>query len=151
MLALSGLFLIGLFGVATLGSQLQGLRARLGGARVAEVSPPPVSRVALGSGTMLTAGELWGLYNLDPAKADARFKDKSVEVTGTVSEVRRDFHGNFLLRLGAGQPFDSVRATLLGRVDGAHPVPARNQIVALRCMGRGAVIGAPLLESCVTL
>jgi hypothetical protein len=154
MIALAAAFVLALFGLATVGSQLPALHLHFGatrGAQAAQGSAPTRASLGLAAGTVHTATELWGLYNLDAAKADARFKDRTVDVTGTVSEVRHDFRGNLLLRLATGDSFDSVRAIVLDRDDGAHPAPARGQVVTLRCTGNGAVIGAPLLGRCVPL
>jgi tRNA_anti-like len=156
MLALAGFFLIALFGVATVGSQVPNLRRRFGRAHAAEATPPrdavsQATTAGLAAGTILTATELWDLYNLDADKADARFRDKTVNVTGTVADVRHDFRGNLLLRLSTSEPFDNVRATVLGRDDGPRPLATRGQVVTLHCTGHGALIGAPLLEGCVPL
>ena len=150
MLVLAGLFLIALFGVATVGAQTPLLHS-FPWSRAIEPAPAAATAASLRAPGMLTASELWGLYNVDVAKADARFKDKTFELTGTISDVRRDFRGNLLLKLAAGEPFDNVRATVFGRVESLGAVPGRGQIVALRCTGRGAVIGAPLLDGCVPL
>jgi hypothetical protein len=56
-----------------------------------------------------------------------------------------------MLKLATGEPFDNVRAIVLGHDDGARVLPARGQVVALRCTGRGSVIGAPQLDGCVQL
>jgi len=149
VLFFSGLFLIGLFAVATLSAQNASLRARLPWVHAEPPVAQPSARAA--SSGMLTASELWGFYNLDLAKADERFKDKTFDLTGTISDVRRDFRGNLLLKLATGEPFDNVRATVTGREEGLRAMPGRGQVVALRCTGKGAVIGAPLLEGCVQL
>jgi hypothetical protein len=152
MLLLASVFLIALFAVATLGMQSPSFRLSLSWLRAKDVSPavlaPPLAAPSPG---MLTAAELWGFYSVDPAKADVRFKDRIIDLTGTVSDVRRDFRGNVMLKLATGEPFDNVRAIVLGHDDGARVLPARGQVVALRCTGRGSVIGAPQLDGCVQL
>jgi hypothetical protein len=98
----------------------------------------------------ISAKELWGLYNIDGAGADARFKNKPVKVTGSVSDVRRDLGGGMVLRLVAGESFETVRATV-HRDFVPTAVPQRGQVVSLSCTGRGALIGSPLLDTCAPL
>ena len=96
----------------------------------------------------LTAAEIWALYNDDAVRADARFKGKTVAVTGTVSDVRRDFRGGFTLRLATGDALETVRATIVSHDDTGRSIPLRGQIVSLRCTGRGILIGSPSLDNC---
>jgi hypothetical protein len=146
----AGLFLIGIFAVATAGAQLPFPRL---GRKAADASPsaPPASAGSAAQGPAIeavTATELWGLYNLDPSRADARFKNRPVAVSGRVTEVRQDYHGNFIVRLGTDQPFDAVRATVMNRHDLGRSVPVVGQTVALNCTGHGALIGSPILDAC---
>jgi tRNA_anti-like len=155
LLLLSAVFLLLLFGFATVTQKvpfLSLLRGRdskpapaysISGALLLPQQAPPAG--------FMTAAELWGLYNLDRPEADARFKDKPVAITGTVGDVRRDYRGNILLRLVAGDSFESVRATVVAHDRGTMTVPTRGQTVALRCTGRGALIGSPLLEGCASI
>ena len=45
------------------------------------------------------------------AKADARFKNKDVAITGTVADVRRDYRGDLMLRLATGDALETVQLT----------------------------------------
>jgi hypothetical protein len=147
LLACAGFFLIGVFAVATAGAKLP--FARLMGRRAA--ASPAVQPALVAAGT-LTATELWDLYSLNAAKADALYKNKTFAITGRVAEVRRDFHNNLVLRLATEQPFETVRATVLNRSDErSHAMPNPGQTVALRCTGHGALIGSPILDACVPI
>ena len=97
----------------------------------------------------LSAAELWALYNIDDAKADARFKNKPVAITGTVADVRRDFHGDVMLRLATGETLETVRASIINHDDSGRTIPVRGQLVSLRCRGGGKLIGSPELEACL--
>jgi murein DD-endopeptidase MepM/ murein hydrolase activator NlpD len=145
LLAVASVFLIGLFAVAT-AAQLPSWRTPRAGDRTSVV----VEAREPAEGT-LTASQLWSLYNLDAARADARFKNRTVAITGRVREVRRDYRGNLLLRLATDSPFENVRASVVSREDSGRAVPVPGQVVSLRCLGRGAAIGAPVLDSCVAL
>jgi putative nucleic acid binding protein len=146
LLALAGLFLVGLFAVATLKLPFGLGRGRA--AVAAEAWSPFVVAARDPSHATLTAAELWSLYNGDSVRADARFKNKSVSVTGTVADVRRDYHGDFMLRLATGDALETVRATLVSHDDSGRSIPVRGQLVALRCTGRGKLIGSPVLDGC---
>lgn len=148
MLLVAGLFVIALFAVATASPRLpRFLRSRdvpTGAAPAATPAPslgPPIATI--------TAAELWASYSTNAAKADARWKDKPVVVTGAVVDARRDFRGKLFLRLATGDTLETVRAAVQSSVDGS--LPARGQVVSLRCTGRGAAIGSPLLGDCQPL
>jgi hypothetical protein len=152
LLVLAGVFLAGMFAVASAGSHLPFDRFREGSTIPAVGEAPPARAVpvpTLGNGESLTAAEIWEQYNLNAARADGRFKNKPLSVTGRVVDVRRDYGGNILLRLATGDALETVRATVVSRDDSGRAVPVRGQIVSLRCMGRGVLIGAPVLDACV--
>jgi hypothetical protein len=146
LLGAAGLFLVALFAVATVNQRLPfGL-----GRRVSAGPEPwaPYAAPADRSRATLTAAELWALYNVDAASADARFKGKPVSVTGTVADVRRDYRGDVMLRLSTGDALETVRAAIVSHDDSGRSIPARGQVVSLKCTGRGKLIGSPVLDSC---
>jgi hypothetical protein len=150
LLGMAGLFLIGLFGVATANQRLPfGL-----GSRRMNAGPEPWAPYAAPRGAVsatLTAAELWALYNVDAAAADARFKGKPVAITGTVADVRSDYRGDIMLRLSTGDALETVRAAIVNHDDSGRSIPIRGQVVSLRCTGRGALIGSPVLDSCTAI
>jgi hypothetical protein len=150
-LGLAGLFLAGLFAVAGLGSLLPTARVNDAlPAACAGANAPVAAPVApAGQPARLTAAELWAAYNLDAVRADRLYKDKPIVVTGRVLVVpTRDFRGNVVLRLGTGDALEMVRATLVRRDMLMDSLPAKGQTVSVACVGRGAAIGAPLLDNC---
>lgn len=149
MLFASGLFLAALFAVATLAPRLPFGR-RAANAVLVDWSPPtPISRdPAIPS---LSAAELWTAYNGNVSRADARFLHKTIDITGRINDVRRDFRGEVLLRLTTGEALETVRAALINHDDSGRSIPVRGQTVALRCRGAGMLIGSPVLEACVAL
>jgi hypothetical protein len=148
LLGLAGLFLIGLFAIATASQKLPfGLGRSRANAASESWSPYVVSGGDASRGAM-TAAELWAMYNDDASAANARFKNKPVAITGTVADVRRDFHGDYLLRLKTGDALETVRATIVSHDDSGRSIPVRGQIVSLRCTGRGSLIGSPVLDGC---
>jgi hypothetical protein len=146
LLGAAGLFILGLFAIATASQRLP---FGLGRAREAPESWSPYTAAARASGpATLTAAELWALYDDNGAAADARFKGKPVSVTGTVADVRRDFHGDVTLRLATGDALETVRATIVNHDDSGRSIPIKGQLVSLRCTGRGRLIGSPMLDAC---
>ena len=98
--------------------------------------------------TELSAAQLWLSYTRDPAAADRLFKGKSLLVSGTVRSVDRDFDGSMLVRLITGDPFETVNARMAVR-NQPQLLASKGKQVSLLCVGRGVMIGAPSLASCV--
>ena len=143
-----GLLMVGMFAVATggvLGPQAHpsGAAAALAPVVPRALPAPPASRTP-----EISATDLWMTYSRDPADADRRYRDRSLVVTGMLSSIGRDFGGGVVLRLGTGDAFSAVSATLATRNEPALAGLARGQVVSLICVGRGAIMGAPLLAGC---
>ena len=117
---------------------------------VAAAAPagPLAPRFAAGQTPELTAAELWSAYTRDPVAADRQYRQHSVQVTGTVRSVDRNFEGDMVIRLATPDPFDSVNATLATRNDPVLATLVKGRPVSLLCVGRGAMMGAPLLAGC---
>lgn len=109
----------------------------------------PAAAAPSGHPIQLTASELWAAYNRDIVTADHRYRGRTLEVTGTVVTVPvRDFRGFIVVRLGTGDAFETVHATLAARESAFLYTIAKGQSVLLSCTGRGALIGSPILDDC---
>jgi ribosomal protein L40E len=117
----------------------------------AEQPAPGSPRAGTAAGARLTAADLWLEYARDPAGADRRFRDRPVVVSGTVRSIERDFDGRLMIRLSTGGGIDTVNAKLAMRDDPAIAMVGKGRALSLGCIGRGALIGAPLLGSCSVL
>jgi hypothetical protein len=139
--AMGAMFAVaGLGSRASLGRSLEPLASARSKTRVPAAESPE---------TQLTASDLWAAYNKDTAAADRRFRDKRVAVVGTLVAVpTRDFDGSLILRLGTDDMFEAVRATLARRAGLTTASFAKGQLVSVSCTGRGALIGAPILDDC---
>lgn len=145
VLVLSGCLVAGMFAVATASALL---------------TPPPVPEAAPAwpkeaaapvmpkAASQVTAAELWAAYSRDRADADRQFRDKSVAVTGVVRSIERDFDGTLFARLSTGDAFETVNAKLATRNDPTMAGVVKGRVVSLLCVGRGALLGAPLLSGC---
>ncbi len=96
----------------------------------------------------VTATDLWMSYSRDAAGADRLYREHSVLVTGNVRSVDRNYEGEMVVRLGTGDAFETVNATLATRNDPMLGALTKGHPVSLLCVGRGALMGAPLLASC---
>jgi hypothetical protein len=149
LLGLAGGLMIAMFGVA-------GASALLPGSRPVEAQPVPTAPRAAAatppvttSGTPhVTATELWAAYTLDALAADRSYRDRSLVVSGIVRSVDRNYEGDMVVRLGTGDAFDTVNATLAARNDPALGVVSKGSAVSLICVGHGALMGAPQLSGC---
>jgi hypothetical protein len=148
LMGCAGLFLIGVFAVATAGAQLP--IPRFGPFGRKPTAQATVALPGAASPGTVTATELWSIYNVDPTRADAMYKNRPVAVSGRVIDVRRDLKGDLLVRLATDQPFDTVRATVTNP-NGLATIPSIGQTVALNCTGHGILIGAPILDACAPI
>jgi len=146
LLALSACLLLGMFAVATAGALMT--------PRVAETSyvvagetpgtVPSISATAV----KVDASDLWLAYSRGALEADRRFKDRPLLVTGTVRSVDRDFEGRMVVRFNTGDALEAVNARVALRNDQAALAIVKGRRVSLACIGKGALIGAPLLGDC---
>jgi len=148
-LALSACLLVGMFAVASAGSLLTPSRSPDVAADVpAATAMAQPGVVPTAPAATIEAVELWLAYNRVPAQADQRFKDRPLRVTGTVRSVERDFEGRIVMRLNTGDVFETVNARMALRNDSAALAIGKGRPVTLACIGRGALIGAPLVSDC---
>jgi hypothetical protein len=151
LLLLSGVLMVGMF-VAAVMSGSPGRAADLppvpASAGAARAAAPAIPAAAGAHTPEVSAGDLWSAYVRDRAAADRLYRDHSVIVSGTVRAVDRNYEGDMVVRLGTPDAFDAVNATLATRNDPAVTGLAKGRPVSLLCVGRGALMGAPLLGSC---
>ncbi len=149
LLVLSFCLVAGMFAAAGASALVAPARAPdmpMVGAGTGAVETVPGPDVA--GATSVGAADLWAAYARDPAGADRQFRDRSLLVTGTVRSLDRDFDGRAMLRLSTGDPYESVNAKLPTRSDAIIAGLTRGKSVTLLCVGRGRLIGAPLLTGC---
>jgi len=141
--------MVGMFAVASAGAILP--QAHPGEAAAASKAPPELHRGPVpmaGRTAEVSATELWMTYSRDAAGADRIYREHSVVVTGNVRSIERNYEGEMVVRLGTGDAFDTVNATFATRNDPLLGTLTKGHSVSLLCVGRGALMGAPLLGSC---
>ena len=146
LLFLAAGLLIGMFAVATAGVLLP--QVHPGEAAASRPLPDLHRSVARERAPEVSATDLWMSYSRDPDAADRLYREHSVVVTGAVRALERDYQGGMVVRLSAGNGFDTVNATLATRNDPVLGTLAKGDAVSLLCVGRGALMGAPRLGSC---
>jgi tRNA_anti-like len=146
LLFLAGGLMVGMFAVASAGALVP--QARPVESSAAQ-SPSAVRAPATSSrAPELSATDLWIAYSRSAAEADRSYRDRSLAVTGIVRSIDRNYEGDMVVRLGTGDAFDTVNATLATRNDPALAGLTKGRVASLLCVGRGALMGAPLLGGC---
>lgn len=147
LLVLAGLLIVAMFAVAVLTGS--GATARPADRSVAASAPAvATARMVKGQTPEVNATDLWAAYTRDRVATDRLYRDRSVVVTGTIRSVDRNFEGDMVVRLATPDPLETVNATLATRTDPALNALTKGQSVSLLCVGRGGLMGAPLLGSC---
>ncbi|MEA1015587.1 OB-fold protein [Sphingosinicella sp. LY1275] len=98
--------------------------------------------------TPVTALELAQAYDANEAAAQARYGDRPLLITGTVSEVTLDITDDPVISLEGLNQFSNVQ---LGLADEAHAAAAnvsKGTEVTLRCERVREIIGTPMLSDC---
>ena len=149
LLCLAAALLVGMFAVASASALLP--QAHPGEAAAAAMkAPTELNRGAVtisGRTPEVSATELWTSYTRDAAGADRLYREHSIVVTGNIRSVERNYQGDPVVRLATGA-LETVNATFATRNDPGLATLAKGHTVSLLCVGRGALIGAPLLGSC---
>jgi hypothetical protein len=138
-----------MFAVASAGALLP--QAHPGETAPGVKAPPELHRGVVpmpGRTPEVSATELWMSYSRDAAGADRLYREHSVVVTGNVRSVERNYEGGMVVRLGTDDAFDTVNATLATRNDPVLGTLTKGHPVSLLCVGRGALMGAPVLGGC---
>jgi len=146
MLALSACLLVGMFAVATAWALIVPRIAETSYAGAGEI--PGTVPLTTSTAVTVEASELWRAYNRGALEADRRFKDRPLLVTGTVRSVERDFEGRMVIRFNTGDALEAVNARMALRNDSAALAIVKGRRASLACIGKGALIGAPLLGDC---
>jgi len=141
--------MVGMFAVASAGALLP--QAHPAETAAGVKAPPDLHRGVVtmpGRTPEVSATELWMSYSRDAVGADRLYREHSVLVTGNIRSVERNYEGEMVVRLGTGDAFDTVNATFATRNDPVLSTLSKGHSVSLLCVGRGALMGAPLLGSC---
>jgi len=99
----------------------------------------------------VTAKKLFSDYSENEVSADALYKNKLLRVSGTVRSIDKNLLNDIVVRLSAGQMFESVAAFLPKSQTDAAAKLRKGQPITVLCRGRGMVMRTPDLKSCQIL
>lgn len=116
------------------------------GSASAEKQPAPVQKKP--ELTVLSATQLFQIYDDNEVSADGIFKDKIFAVKGRIQEISKTFTGDVVLELQTDNRFLPVRAHMEKSETAAVAKMSKGQQVTIDCTGAGKIIGAPVLNDC---
>lgn len=149
LLFMAGALMVGMFAVASASALLPQVHPGEPATRVKAPSELHRGPAMLpGRTPEVSATDLWTSYSRDAAGADRLYREHAIAVTGNVRSIERNYEGDMVVRLGTGDAFETVNATFATRNDPVLGTLAKGHAVSLLCVGRGALMGAPLLGSC---
>jgi hypothetical protein len=105
----------------------------------------PHAKVEDAKGLAITAAQLAKEFGADENAANAKYLNKAIEVSGTVSEVEKNQDGGTMVILDTGDPMAGVQCTM--RDKGA--VVNKGQNVVLKGFCSGAGITGVSLTDCI--
>jgi hypothetical protein len=99
----------------------------------------------------LGAVRLWRDYEENEVAADTRYKGQRLSVTGTIVSIERDYEGQPVLHLFAGNAiFPTVARLNKADLPAVARLKKGDQVV-VRCIGAGREMRMPQLERCLML
>jgi hypothetical protein len=96
----------------------------------------------------VTANALWNAYHANEVSADDLYKGKQLLVSGTVAKISKDFADNIVIQLATPNQFQHVSATLNDDEKANASKLAKGEAVKVSCVGRGLIVGTPMLKDC---
>jgi hypothetical protein len=147
-----GCMVIGAIGAATNKNQAQTTAATTTAATPTaepKAAPTPtVTATPKPQAVPVTATQLFNDYQGNEVAADDKYKGKTLLVTGTISDVKKDFTDSIVIGLRTSNQFMPIDA----HVDDSEKSKAarlnKGDSVKLQCEGNGMVIGRPQLGDC---
>ena len=91
----------------------------------------------------ITATNLAKEYSTNEKDADAKYLNKAIDVSGTISEVDKNQDGGVMIVLQTGDPTAGIQCSL--REKGADPVKGQNIEIKGFCSGNG-ITGVSLTD-----
>lgn len=95
----------------------------------------------------ISARELYRAYQSNQAAADAAYKGKQLEVTGTIGHIESNLMDAPVISLEGGND-DPLAVSARGLGKEAAAGLSKGDTVTLKCTGAGELLGEPILEDC---
>ena len=103
----------------------------------------PHKKVEAAKSISITAANLAKEYSTNEKDADAKYLNKAIDVSGTISEVDKNQDGGVMIVLQTDDPAAGIQCTL--REKGADPVKGQNIEIKGFCSGNG-ITGVSLTD-----
>jgi hypothetical protein len=107
----------------------------------------PVATPAL----VVTAKTLGKAYEDNEAAADQQYKDKALEVSGSIKAIIKGPFDEVIVELKSGNEFLGVQAQLIKADEIKAAQLKKGQTIKLHCNGAGEVASIPMLDECTIL
>ena len=96
-----------------------------------------------------TPSELAQAYNKNTVSADSKFKGKTYEVTGVVSDIRTDIGDNAVIDMKGGvNEFTEPQFKIADKDKSKAGQVEKGQTITLICVGNGDIIKTPMSKDC---
>lgn len=108
------------------------------------------SSLSLNDETALTISPraLYSAYESNEVAADANYKGKLLEVTGTIESINSDIADEAVIQLSAGGLWETVSAEGDMNFTQAAVNLHKGHRVTLICRGAGEILGSPMIDEC---
>ena len=94
------------------------------------------------------AKTIYQAYKDNEVNSDSKYKDKNLEVTGTVDSIESGMGDEANVMLKTGDEIIRVNATMADSEKAKVGELKKGAKVKLHCVGGGEVIGMPMLKDC---
>lgn len=111
-----------------------------------DATPAPPVEKPMPAALQIAALKLFQDYQSNEVSADQQYKDKTLEVTGTVAGINKNAFGGIYVELRTPNEFMSIQASGLPEDVAANL--KKGQAITVRCTGNGMIMGTPMLGDC---
>lgn len=139
-------------GIVLVGLIALGLIFGGGGNQGGTSAPPAAAAPAEPAAEALkvTAAEMVQAYADNEAAGDAKYKDKLLEISGTIESINKDIADSTIVNL-KGKDFLSVMANLKKSEEEKALTLKKGGKITLQCTGGGEIMGSPVARDCTIL
>ena len=106
----------------------------------------PAKKVENSKGIAISAADLSKEYGADEKAADAKYLNKAIEVSGTISEIDNNQDGGVMVIMQTADPATGVQCTM--REKGITVTKGQNIVIKGFCSGNG-ITGVSLTDCVV--
>jgi hypothetical protein len=119
-----------------------------GAARAPEKAAPTPTTKPKPEAVAVTASQLFSDYQANEVGADEKYKGRPLRVSGSVTDIKKDFTDSIVVHLRSSNQFMPVDAHVEDSEKGKAAQLAKGENVTVRCEGGGMIIGRPQLTDC---